>query len=190
MKADGTLHYRRLLTREFLVSRMAAGRKGPDIAVEVGSTITAVYDALRRHGLQGWGQATGPRPNWVDVLTPELLNDRYHAEGKTMIEIAAEIGCSASTVMRALERHGIETRERPPGGSIIYDVPLTDRRDRDVAAEVGAAKSTVTRARLRAGEKRPFVCTNKCTRSRVGGAPTCPSSQLRRVPLTIPRYCD
>ena len=41
------------------------------------------------------------------------LRERYHDSGLTTHEIAADLGCSHVTVVRALMRHGIKAR--PPG---------------------------------------------------------------------------
>lgn len=156
MKSDGTLHYRRILTAEFLTSHMAAGAKVAEIATEVGCSTVAVYDALRRHGLPGWGQSREPRPDWTDVLTEAFLAEAYIEEGRTMVSIAAEVGCSPTSVLRALRRHGLVARPPAKGGPVIYDVPTDAGRDIDVAEQVGTVRSTVVRARRRAGAKRPI----------------------------------
>jgi transposase-like protein len=91
------------------------------------------------------------------VLTAEFLQEAYVDEGQTMQQIAGLVGCSNSTVLRALRRHGIPTRPPARGGAVIYTVPITtDRTDAEVAVEVGTVRSTVTRARLRADAKRPL----------------------------------
>jgi hypothetical protein len=43
-------------------------------------------------------------------LSPSFLRERYHEEGKTLSEIAEEVGCSPATVHNRMEEHGIERR--------------------------------------------------------------------------------
>lgn len=43
----------------------------------------------------------------------EWLHDQYVASGRSSGDIADQVGCSAQTVLRALNRHGIPVRSRP-----------------------------------------------------------------------------
>ena len=45
---------------------------------------------------------------WHD---PETLREQYVGQGKSMAEVADTLGCTAPTVNKWLDRHGIETRD-------------------------------------------------------------------------------
>lgn len=72
-----------------------------------------------------------------DYTDPEWLRQKYHGEGMSLGEVAAEAGCSDATVRRHMVEHGIERRS---GG------PPTTRRElaediRRVADEIGGTPS-------------------------------------------------
>ncbi|RYZ91201.1 MAG: hypothetical protein EOP04_01385 [Proteobacteria bacterium] len=65
-------------------------------------------------GELGW---QGPvLTTWVDLivtplfLSPEILKQKYVDENKSAEEVAAEIGCAVSTVLKHLRKAGVPTR--------------------------------------------------------------------------------
>lgn len=96
------------------------GMSAAAIGRDVGCSTTAVLDAVRRAGLEPAGQTTRGRrrPDWTGVLTDQMLHDAYVTDARSAEDIAAEVGCSPSTVIRALTRHSIP--RRPGGGGSHY----------------------------------------------------------------------
>lgn len=82
------------------------------IAEELGCSVNRVREELRRHGIRR-RRVPAPLPEgWVE-LTPELLDDLYVRDERTIAEIATRVGGSDARVQAALRRAGI--RARPPG---------------------------------------------------------------------------
>lgn len=103
----------------FLERHYEEGEKSAtQIAKELGCSHTAVTNALKRHGFEMRERTfyqKGPNPSQSDY--PELYNEswveeQYIEEKHTLEEIAEELGCTATAVMNALKRFGIETRGR------------------------------------------------------------------------------
>jgi len=105
-----TVHQRRLgLTAEFLQREyVEAGRTTYDIAAELGCSRLTVSDALFRLGIEARRHGRGP----ASQLTAEFLQREYVEAGRTMGDIADEIGTSPVNIMRAMRRHGIASRPR------------------------------------------------------------------------------
>lgn len=82
------------------------------IADELGVADNTVGRALRRHGVQRRRRAD--RPGGID---PDWLRKRYVDNGRTIVEIAREVGVGKSTVHRALQLHGI-TRTQGTFGKV------------------------------------------------------------------------
>lgn len=148
-------HFRRIITEEWLRARWASTASLCEIAQQAGcSTATLVRYAKRfclpqrprRAGIQGWDE----------VLTPDYLQAAYVDDQMSIEAIAAEVGCSSSTVNRWLAAYGIPRRGHQPGlDNLLYDDRLSrdfvNRRmaERanlaDIAREVGC---TITAVRL------------------------------------------
>lgn len=92
-----------LLEREYTIE----GRSAAAIAAEVGCNHQTVLSALRRHGIP---TRSGGLVTYGEILTREFLEEKYLAQGRAASDLAAEVGCNASTVFAALSRHGIRTR--------------------------------------------------------------------------------
>jgi hypothetical protein len=64
----------------------------------------------------------GPKPKYTSILTQKFLEKEYVDKQLSLEQIGDNIGCAASVVKRALDKHGIETRN---GGRPFID--LTNR---------------------------------------------------------------
>lgn len=99
------------------------------------------------------------RPVHPNLTDPAWLEHEYVGLGRSTTDIAAELGCTAGTVGRALKRQGIAAR---PARSALSDLRLADeawlrgrwsegRTLAEMATEVGCSEATVRRALSRAG---------------------------------------
>ena len=78
------------------------------IAAEVGCSVPTVSVALARHGIEA-RPSGGAQARRLPLLEDaEWLKRRYVTADAGIVAIAAEVGCSAGTVIRALARHGVE----------------------------------------------------------------------------------
>jgi len=78
-----------------------------DIADECGCSCATVSDWLRRHGIET--RNGGDKP--ITQLRDEAwLREQYVKQERTSRDIADECGCSKSTVLRWLKKHGVEAR--------------------------------------------------------------------------------
>jgi len=122
------------------------------------------------------------------------LEARYVDEGATQGEIAAEAGCTRTTVRKALVRHGII--EAPPAGQrqfpLLEDAEWLARRYVDegatqgeIAAEAGCTKATVREALARHGIKAP----SRTVLLVASGGAACPVAAIRAV-LANPHHPD
>jgi hypothetical protein len=111
--------YAKLADRAWLATEYAAkARTGLEIASELGCSPTVVYDALARQGIPL--RSGGPARRASPILNDAAWLERAHiGEGRSTADIAAEVGCHANTVQRALTRNGIPGRHRgrPASGS-------------------------------------------------------------------------
>lgn len=82
-------------------------------------------------------------------LSPSFLREKYHEEGKTLSEIAEEVGCSPATVHNRMEEHGIE-RRHPKAWKDRVTV---------TCANCGSEKD-VEQAHFEAFDR--FYCDNEC----------------------------
>lgn len=144
----------------WLAGQFGAGRSLSDIASEVGCTKSAVRraagDLPRRH------QAERRYPQLYDQ---SWLRDRYDRDGATTRVIAREIGCSETSVHRALQRAGLNRLVGSPS-ELLRDRSWLRRRyvdehlsSRQIAAELGCSPQTVRNAlqRARIRRRRSFL---------------------------------
>jgi transposase-like protein len=141
------------------------GRSLAQIAAELGCSKQLVHAWLRAHGIPARAQT---RFAQLPALADRAwLRERYDVQGRTIPEIAAEVGCGATTVQRALRVHGIPARpprvarvasRRAPGADRLEDGAWLRARYLDegkscqqIAEELGCAKMTVHRALRRHG---------------------------------------
>lgn len=152
-----TYRYREALTADYLQREyIDHGRLTSDIANEVGCDIRVVVSALQRHGFEQRPRATTKgreRPKWADILTNEYLAERYVDQEQTLAEIAKAVGCSAATVRRSLERHGIPRRDSRKTSRLVYDSSkaINAPSDRAAARQIGMSHSAASRSRRRQG---------------------------------------
>ena len=162
--------YPQLYVDGWLAEQFAAGGSVRSIAETVGCSASAVRHAADKLGVSRRRFAA---PTFPQLHDPEWLRERYVAQGHTSREIAAMIGCTENSVLRALHAAGIPTRPgRPPRRfPELHDVRwvrrryLTDRAtSAEIAAELGCSRATVTRALRRARSARSGQPTVPTTR--------------------------
>jgi predicted transcriptional regulator/DNA-binding phage protein len=136
---------RELLEQRYLVEQ----RSIASIASELGVSATTVTKHLGRHGIVRDDRLTA-KPE----LTREVLEREYVQRGRTLAEVGAQFGVSATTVRRHLERLGIEIRSRnaKPLLERVLSREYLEREyvqrartARDLAAEIGVSEQTVLR---------------------------------------------
>jgi DNA-binding CsgD family transcriptional regulator len=145
-----------VLTEQYLRREYVEGRRtAAQLADELGCTHKTVLRYLARYGLpvRGRGQRHG---KYAELRSASYLRARYVAEGASVSAIAAELGCSRSSVRAALAAAGIRRLTADPARRLTAEFLLAayvrDRRSTvDVAAEVGCGPATVTRALRRHG---------------------------------------
>jgi DNA-directed RNA polymerase specialized sigma24 family protein len=117
---------------------------------------------LHREGAVLRGKCEPHRTSYADILTEAFLQTTYVEAEMGAWEIAAEVGCSESTVRNWLRRHGIpvrpiSTRRR----AYEFSADLLDQVSSGVVAVeaaaglVGCSRSELTRALRRAGRTLP-----------------------------------
>ena len=114
----------------------------------------AALDATRPRREQALGPPPRSRPELLD--DGDWLRDQYETQRRPVAKIAAELGCSAYSVSKALDRHGIPTRAGAPGkpgllddGDWLRDQYETQRRSAaNIAARLNRA-TTAVRVELR-----------------------------------------
>lgn len=84
------------------------GRSLRDIADELGCSDTTVYRWLGRHGIGTRSKGRAPE----ELRDEKWLREEYVKEGRSMREIADELGVGGSTVGFWLDEHGLPTRPR------------------------------------------------------------------------------
>jgi biotin operon repressor len=111
----GRSHLRDVLTDAFLRAEYVdARRSSVELAAELGCSHKTVLRYLAAYGIEIRGR--GSRGGGVGGgLARSYLRTRYLEEGARAEEIAAEVGCSRSSVFAALARYDISRRRRGVG---------------------------------------------------------------------------
>lgn len=90
-----------------------------EIADGLGCSIGSVWKAIHRHGIPartsgGTNRLSVARPGSYrrhpELRDSEWLREMYVNQQQSMEEIAADLGCCHTTVLKALRRHGIAAR--------------------------------------------------------------------------------
>ena len=130
-----------------------------ELARQVGVSNSTVQRALVHHGIPRLPRNRNRRPPSALVLDdPRWVRERYRTG--TGVEIAKELGVSATTVYAAMQRHGIDRRAEP--GTLKLRRPqlvdadwlrnaVEQNSSAAVAAELAVSPGTVTTAYVRAG---------------------------------------
>ena len=122
-----------------------------------------MFDVLHREGVELRGKVGVHVSSYADVLTLAYLREQYAEKRRGTWDIAAEIGCSESTVRNWLRRHQLPVR------------PMKDRRRaytfpdelldavaagtvsvEAAASEVGCSRTEFARALARSGRELPY----------------------------------
>ena len=148
--------------RSEISTRYRAGESAERIAYDLEISVTTVFAALHREGAVLRGKCEPHRLSYADVLTEAFLQATYVEADMGAWEIAAEVGCSESTVRNWLRRHGIPVRPiRTRRRAYQFSADLLDQVSIGVVAveaaagQVGCSRSELTRALRRAGRTLP-----------------------------------
>lgn len=161
-RADVPYRYRELFAQSGISTLYRAGDSAERIAYDLGIPVTTVFAVLHREGAVLRGKCEPHRTSYADVLTEAFLQTTYVEAEMGAWEIAAEVGCSESTVRNWLRRRGlpvrpISTRRR----AYEFSSDLLDQVSSGVVAVeaaaglVGCSRSELTRALRRAGRTLP-----------------------------------
>jgi AraC-like DNA-binding protein len=131
------------------------------IAEEAACGISTIQKYVKRYNLPDRPYRTHEK-NYANVLTEEYLTAAYLEESLTAQEIAADAGCSVTTVVRHLELCGIDRRGTRPGvDNLLYEEVLTPECLRrrleeranvnDIAREAGCSTTAAHLALRRHG---------------------------------------
>lgn len=155
-----SIKYRSAITRDWLLTRWLSNMNSAQIAEEAGCGISTIQHYVHRYNLPERPYRAYEK-GYARVLTEEYLEVAYVEERATAQEIAAETGCSISTVVRHLERCDIPRRGTCPGVDNLLYKELTANylkmrvaekaNVRDIAKEVGCSTTAVTLAFRREG---------------------------------------
>ena len=96
---------------EAVCAAYRAGASTDQLAQRFGRSQTAVLKLLRSAGEPLRPPGSGrPRPTFEHVLTREFLQEHYLERRMRLTAVAAEVGCSTTTVAAWLHKHGIVPR--------------------------------------------------------------------------------
>jgi AraC-like DNA-binding protein len=151
------------------------GKGSEAIAQTLGCTGTAVYRALKRHGIPPRppsvkAPASNPYPQLRD---PAWLRREHHDLGKPLARLAAEVGCDRETIRRALDDAGVEFRSENPTYPLLDDAGWLrteyeehGRSLAEIAAAVGCTDTGVLLAMERHGIPRRGLVVHEELRNR------------------------
>lgn len=180
-----SLKYRSSITREWLLPRWLSNMTTAQISEEAGCGICTIQKYGKRYNLPERPYRTHEK-GYANVFTEEYLNAAYVEDGLTAQEIAAEAGCSISTVVRHLESFDIPRRGTRPGvDNLVYEQELTagylkkrlqeGANMRDIARDVGCTSTAVANAFRRQG------LGHLVSPIRPPEPPCAPAGELRRM---------
>lgn len=148
----GDASYDQLTDRDWLRKQYKSKeRSARDIARECGCAEQTVYRWLHNHNIKTRPQ----RPKVSDrrYTDAEWLREQYVDEKRSQSDIAAECGCTASTVSNWLDKHDIETRSGHAGGLAYPDLADCQwlrqqyieqgKTQAEIAKELACAQKTV-----------------------------------------------
>ena len=96
-----------VLTYEFLVDRYVdRGLTCSEIAREVDCSVAAVWNWLKRRGIETRGVRPAERLVAKSSLSEPYLRARYVVEGATLVELGDEVNVDPGTVAAYLDRYG------------------------------------------------------------------------------------
>jgi excisionase family DNA binding protein len=101
---------------EAIAARYLAGTSAEVIARQLGIRVGAVYRALQRQNVPRTHKRGHPTASFADRLTQAFLAEEYTQKERSTADIAAEVGCSESTIRNWLRYHGIRARNRTDRG--------------------------------------------------------------------------
>jgi AraC-like DNA-binding protein len=152
--------------------RYQAGESAEEIARSDDISLTAVYDYLRRTGIALHGKTAPHPPTFEHVLTDAYLRAEYIAAGRSAAELAAEVGCSESTVhnwlrRRSIPRRPVATRRHASDfpDATLDSVAAGQLAPEAAAAAVGCSRTELLRALRRTGRALPADHKTELTRS-------------------------
>jgi DNA-directed RNA polymerase specialized sigma24 family protein len=161
-RADIPYSYRELFAKSDISTRYQAGESAERLAHDLGISVTTVFAVLHRQKVALRGKCEPHRTSYADILTEDFLQKTYVEAAMGAWEIAADVGCSESTVRNWLRHHGIpvhpiDTRRR----AYNFSAEMLDQVASGVLAVeagarlVGCSRSELTRALRRSGRTLP-----------------------------------
>jgi len=116
----------------------------------------------RTRGVELRGKSGPHVRSYADVLTREFLNEMYVNDGRAASDIAADLGCSESTVRNWLRRHRLPVRPMAARKrAYVIDAQLLDavaagaRSVESAAVEAGCCRTELLRVLRRSGRNLP-----------------------------------
>lgn len=79
-----------------------------EVADRLGTDAGVIHHWLNKHGIETRSQSEAQKKPLVDAA---VLKEKYHGEGQSLRQIAAELGFCAGHIRKSMEVHGIERRE-------------------------------------------------------------------------------
>ena len=110
--ADGRVDDPKWLHEQYVVE----GKSMNQMARESDSAYPTIYKYIHKHGIET-RSAGGSELVYEQLGDGEWLNEHYVEQNESITNMAEDIGCTPVPVWKALQRHGIDTREKPmPSG--------------------------------------------------------------------------
>jgi len=118
----------RLANKEWLRDQYRNQKKSPpEIADEIDVHAATVRSWIERHGIKKHSLSKRYTDGNVEPLKdPEWLHEQYNQNKKSSNEIAEELGLSGGSVLKWLEKHGIERRSVSEARAAGNIKPLMD----------------------------------------------------------------
>src|SRR5215207_4211303 len=124
---------------------------------------------MRSRALRGLTRPGRPGRGYPEPYDPQWLRRRYLVDLASTVEIAAELGCAAGTVNKALRRPQLPVRSgrsypRLRSRAWLRRAYVTDRSSvEEIAAEIGSGPSSAQKALVDAGiRRRPQRWSSSC----------------------------
>jgi HNH endonuclease len=173
--------YRRLKDADWLRHQYVdLGRSTEDLAAELGCVRETIRYHLRKYAIpqrESWVGKTSNASQYPQLHDPDWLREQYQAQGRSVDDVAAEIGCSPASVSYHLREFNIPRQTRWPGGQC--KAKICQRCGKEFTPSGPAAKfcSQDCRAGTRA-------CDQCSKQFRI------PLPKSKRAPVSEKRFCS
>lgn len=161
-RADVPYRYREIRAAADVAGRYGSGESAEDIAHAIGVSVTTVFEWLRHDGAELRGKSGPHAQSYAEVLTGSFLIEEYVNKERSASDIAADVGCSESTVRNWIRRHGIRVRPMSTrrraytiDPALLDNVAAGTKSVEGAAIEVGCSRSELLRVLRRSGRDLP-----------------------------------